>query len=98
MKKAGTKIKFFKGEKMLIVFLFLLLLSAPVLIVFSKATLSKTNIEVEQLKSKIANQTSINESLYMKINELASLDNIQDIANEKGLSYNNGNIKTIIGE
>ena len=98
MKKAGTKIKFFKGEKMLMVFLFLLLLSAPVLIVFSKATLSKTNIEVEQLKSKIANQTSINESLYMKINELASLDNIQDIANEKGLSYNNGNIKTIIGE
>lgn len=98
MKKAGTKIKLFRGEKMLVVFLFLLLLSAPVLIVFSKAALSKTNIEVEQLKNKIANQTSINESLYMKINELASLDNIQDIANEKGLSYNNDNIKTIIGE
>ncbi len=98
MKKAGTKIKLFKGEKMLVIFLFLLLLSSPILIVFSKAALSKTNIEVEQLKSKISNQTSINESLYMKINELASLDNIQDIANEKGLSYNNDNIKTIIGE
>jgi len=31
----------------------------------------------------------------MKINELASLDNIQNIAKEVGLSYNNDNIRTI---
>ena len=31
----------------------------------------------------------------MKINELASLSNIQDIAREHGLSYNNENILII---
>ena len=31
----------------------------------------------------------------MKLNELASLDKIQEVADEKGLSYNNDNIKTI---
>ena len=31
----------------------------------------------------------------MKINELASLDKIQEVADSKGLSYNNDNIKTI---
>ena len=31
----------------------------------------------------------------MKINELASLDRIQEVADNQGLSYNNDNIKTI---
>lgn len=31
----------------------------------------------------------------MKINELASLDKIEEIAEEEGLSYNNDNIKTV---
>ena len=34
----------------------------------------------------------------MKINELASLEKIQEVAKEQGLSYNNNNIKTIIDE
>ena len=95
MKQKGAKIKMFKGEKLLVLMLFIMIVASPVLIVFSKATLTKTNIEVEKLKSKIAKQTGLNESLYMKINELASLDNIQDIAKAEGLSYNNSNIKTI---
>lgn len=95
MKNRGAKIKLFKGEKLLVLLLFIMLIATPVLIVFSKATLTKTNIEVEKLKSKIVKQTGLNESLYMKINELASLDNIQDIAKAEGLSYNNSNIKTI---
>ncbi|HOP65920.1 MAG TPA: cell division protein FtsL [Bacilli bacterium] len=96
MRKQGTKIKFFKGEKLLGFVLIMMIIATPVLIVFSKATLSKTNIEVERLKSKIDKQTGLNESLYMKINELASLDNIEDIAKAEGLSYNNDNIKTIV--
>lgn len=36
-----------------------------------------------------------NESLAMKINEMASLDNIQSISRNLGLAYNNENIKTI---
>ena len=95
MKQKGAKIKMFKGEKLLVLMLFIMIVASPVLIVFSKATLTKTNIEVEKLKSKIAKQTGLNESLYMKINELASLDNIQDIAKGVVLSYNNSNIKTI---
>ena len=31
----------------------------------------------------------------MKVNELASLEKIQQVANEQGLSYNNNNIRTI---
>jgi cell division protein FtsL len=91
----GTKIKLFKGEKFLFFMLFVMLIATPVLIVFSKATLTKSNIEVERLESKIDKQVGLNESLYMKINELASLDNIQDVAKASGLSYNNDNIKTI---
>jgi len=91
-----TKVKFFKGEKMLTFILLLAIIATPIMIVFSSSTLSKTNIEVEKLKSKINKQTSLNESLYMKINELASLDNIQSIANAEGLSYNNDNIRTIV--
>ncbi len=98
MKKTGAKIKFFKGEKMLaLAFLFLLILT-PVVVVFSTSTLSKTNIEVERLKSKIKKQSNLNDSLYMKINELASLDNIQSVAKEEGLSYNSSNIKVITEE
>lgn len=94
-KQRGAKIKLFKGEKFIFFILFIMVIATPVLTVFSKATLSKTNIEVERLKMKITKQTGINESLYMKINELASLDNIQDVAKSEGLSYNNDNIKTI---
>lgn len=94
-KTTGTKIKMLKGEKIIWIAIFIMLLAIPVLVVFSKATLSKTNIEVEQLRNKIEKQVNMNESLSMKINELASLDNIQNIAKEAGLSYNNDNIKTI---
>lgn len=31
----------------------------------------------------------------MKINEMASLDNIQSVSEEAGLAYNNDNIRTI---
>ncbi|MBQ4061132.1 MAG: hypothetical protein IJD46_03810, partial [Bacilli bacterium] len=57
--------------------------------------LSESNIEVEKIKSKIDKQTSTNESLSMQINELASLENIQEVASKYGLSYINDNIKTI---
>ena len=72
-----------------------LAISAPLTIVFSKATLSKINFEVEKTKKEISEQTKTNESLSMKINELASLDKIEEVAKEQGLSYNNDNIKNI---
>lgn len=63
--------------------------------VYTKALLSESNIELERIKSKISKQTDTNEALSMQIDELASIDNIQDIASKNGLSYNNSNIKTI---
>ena len=63
--------------------------------VYTKALLSETNIELEKVRTKINRQNNTNEALGMQIDELASIDNIQNIASENGLSYNNSNIKTI---
>ncbi len=95
MRKVKKRLKMSKFEKLLYAFTLLLVVLAPISVVFSKATLSKVNFEVEKTKKEIASQTKTNESLTMKINELASLDKIQEIAKEQGLSYNNNNIKSI---
>ena len=67
----------------------------PVTVVAYKSILSRSNIELERIKSKVEKQQNINESLEMQVNELASLSNIQDIAKTYGLSYNNDNIIVI---
>lgn len=89
------KVRMGKFEKLLYAFTITLVLSCPLIIVFSQATLSKINYEVEKSKKQIESQEKKNESLTMKINELASLDRIQEVADNQGLSYNNDNIKTI---
>jgi len=94
-RKSGKKVRFLKGEKIMYFVIVLVMLLIPISNVFTKALLSESNIEVEKLKNKINKQTSNNESLSMQINELASLENIQEIANLYGLSYINDNIKTI---
>jgi cell division protein FtsL len=93
--KKNRKLKLLKIEKLLYMVVALLVLLTPVLIVFSSATLSKVNIEVERLKVQIDRQQNKNQSIMMKINELASLENIQLVAESMGLSYNNNNIKVI---
>lgn len=95
MKKTRKKIKIVRGEKIIYLMIFFLIIAMPLCIVLIKALLSESNIEVEQMKSKIEKQTDVNESLSMQIDELASLDKIQQVALEKGLSYNNENIKVI---
>ena len=47
------------------------------------------------MKRKIDKQALLNQSLQMKINELASLENIESVATTYGLEYNNSNIRTI---
>lgn len=84
-----------KFEKLLHIFAFLLLISAPFILTASQAGLSNVSYEVEMLKKEIVAQERTNQGLEMKINELASLDNIQAVAVQKGLSYNNNNIKSI---
>lgn len=94
--KKVKKVKFLKGEKiMFFLIAFLSVIVLPSLLVYTKALLSDSNIKLERVKTKIAKQTNTNEALGMQIDELASIDNIQDIASKNGLSYNNSNIKTI---
>ena len=93
MKKRKAKI--LKGEKLLYFLIGFLLLANIIGQSFSMAMLSKTNFDVENMKSKIEEQESLNESLTMKINELASLDNIDAVASLYGLGYNNNNIKVV---
>ena len=96
MKKSGNKkIKFLKGEKIFVFLIILFGTLAPVVTVSSKSILSRSNIELERVKKKVEKQENINESLEMQVNELASLSNIQDIAEFYGLSYNNDNIIVI---
>ena len=94
-KVVKKKLKIGKFEKLLYAFTLFLLLASPFAIVFSQATLSKINFEVEKSKKEVSYQEKKNESLNMKISELASLDKIQEVAEKQGLSYNNDNIKTI---
>ena len=96
MRKVKKRLKMSKFERLIYTFTLVALLSAPFVLVFSKATLSKVNYDVERTKKNIAIQEKKNESLSMKVNELASLEKIQEVAKEQGLSYNNNNIKTVV--
>ena len=95
MKKKNKRIRFLKGERIFIFLIVLLGVLAPIMTVASKSILSRSNIELERIKKKVEKQENINESLEMQVNELASLSNIQDIAEFYGLSYNNDNIIVI---
>ncbi len=87
--------KLLKGERVLRTFILLLIIGNIFGTSFSMALLSKTNIEVESIRKKISKQESLNQSLEMKINELASFDNVEGIASLYGLEYNNSNVRTI---
>ena len=95
MRKVKKRLKISKFERLLYTLAIFLLVISPVSIVFSKATLSKVNFEVEKQKKQIEEQEKINESIAMTIDELASLTKIQEVAEQQGLSYNNNNIKTV---
>lgn len=95
MAKNNKKIKLLKGEKMMYALLVFLLISIPLFNVYTSSLLSETNNEVEKLKKNIERQELVNQGLSMQIDELASLENIQSIASDYGLSYNNSNIKSI---
>lgn len=89
------KIYFLKGEKFLYIMIVTLVVANFLGVAFSSALLSKTNIELESIKSKIQKQENLNESLSMKINELSSFDKVETVASSYGLGYNNSNIRII---
>lgn len=89
-KKGFTKLERFLYKSSALIAVFLL-----VGIVFTSATVSKMNIELQKMSKTVEVQEDTNQSLTMKINEMASLANIQGISENLGLAYNNENIKTI---
>ena len=84
MKKTRKRVKIRFIDKLITTLIVILVVSSPIVVVYSKSVLSKSNIELERMKSKIEKQETMNESISMKINEIASLSNIQDIAKEYG--------------
>ena len=64
-------------------------------IIYSKAMLSKINLEIQELNGTIKEEAEDNQSLVMKINEMVSLEKIQKVSSELGLTYNNNNLKSV---
>ena len=95
MTKKKKRFKLTRFEKFLYAFALLLVIVSPMVIVFTKSTLSEINYKVEKMKKSISAQEKTNEGLEMKINELASLDNIREVIKSEGLTYNNENIKNV---
>ncbi len=65
-------------------------------IIYSRASLGKINLEIQELSDIIKEETDDNQSLAMKINEMVSLDKIREVSSEQGLTYNNNNIKSVL--
>ena len=91
-KKNSKRLKLLKGEKFMYFIIVLLLCIIPLFNVYTSSLVTKTNLDVEKLKNDIEKQKEENESLEMQIDELASLDNIFNIAKEYGLTYDNSSI------
>lgn len=84
-----------KFEKTMYKFFVLTTIVLVVGIIYSRATLGKINLEVQELSGIIKEESEDNQSLVMKINEMVSLDKIQEVSNKLGLTYNNENIKSV---
>lgn len=89
-KKKFTKIERFLYKSCLIIIFFLI-----VGIVVTSASVSKLNIELQDMSKLVESQEGTNLALAAKFNEMTSRDKMQNISNNLGLSYNNDNIITI---
>ena len=96
MKKKKKVNKNIRSEKRLYRFFVIITVFLVVGIIYSRAMLSKINLEIQELSSIIKEENDDNQSLAMKINEMVSLDKIRTVSNELGLSYNNKNIKSVL--
>lgn len=96
MKKKKKAIQNNKSEKRLYRFFVVATIFLVLGIIYSRATLSKINLEIQELSDKIKEESDDNQSLAMKINEMVSLDKIREVSSELGLSYNNKNIKSVL--
>lgn len=95
MKKSKKKDKNLKREKIMYRAFIFTTVFLIVGIIYSNAMLGKINLEIQELSDEINEESDDNQSLAMKINEMVSLDKIQKVSSEQGLTYNNKNIKSV---
>ena len=98
MKKKRKKKGISKFEKNMYKFFVVITIFLIVGIIYSRASLGKINLEVQELNDIIKEEPENNQSLVMKINEMVSLDKIQQVSTQLGLTYNNDNIKSVATE
>ncbi len=96
MKKKKKNIKKLQKEKLLYRFFVITTIFLVLGIIYTRATLGKINLEIQELSSEIKEENDDNQSLAMKINEMVSLDKIREVSDELGLKYNNKNIKSVL--
>ena len=96
MKNNKKKKKNNRSEKLLYRFFVVTSIFLVLGIIYSRAALSKINLEIQELSDIIKEESDDNQSLAMKINEMVSLDKIREVSKEQGLTYNNNNIKSVL--
>lgn len=89
-KKKKNKVT--KGERLLYFYAIIAFVCAISLKIFCGAAVSEMKMNIEEVKYNISTQEKTNESLTMKVNELTSFENVQEVVKEMGLAYNNDNI------
>ena len=95
MAKKKKKSKITKGERVLYFYATLAFFLMLGLKIFCGASIGEMKMNIEEIKYNIDEQEKKNESLTMKVNELISLENMQLVAANNGLEYNNNNIIVI---
>lgn len=89
---ARKKSKMSKGERTLY-FMGLTCFGLAIIIkVFFGASIGNFKMSNEKIRYKISSEEKTVESLTMQVNELTSFDNVQKVAKDLGLAYNNDNI------
>ena len=96
MKKSKKNNKAMKREKFIYKSFVFTTVFLIVGIIYSNAMLGKINLEIQELSATIKDESEDNQSLVMKINEMVSLEKIQEVSSELGLTYNNENIKAVL--
>lgn len=84
-----------RGEDTMVTIIVISIIGLLLTNFIGQAMLQSSNSELQRLKSKIETQEELNAGIQMKINELASLDNALEVADNFGLEYNNNNIRVI---
>ena len=84
-----------RGEDTMITIIVISIVGILLTSFIGQAMLQSSNSELQRLKIKIEAQEELNAGIQMKINELASLDNALEVADNYGLEYNNNNLRVI---